>query len=116
MPIEGSFRSHQVPLPHAKTSEEELAVLSSWLSSYHPSELFNEDGTVIQEVLDLLPDVDEKKLGQRKETYDSYIPIKTPDWETLAVNKGEQESCMKAVGKFLKEVVKELRHRLLSTE
>jgi xylulose-5-phosphate/fructose-6-phosphate phosphoketolase len=48
-------------------------------------------------------------LGQRKETYDAYIPVKTPDSVTLAVKKGGQEGCMKMVGRFLKQVVKESR-------
>jgi xylulose-5-phosphate/fructose-6-phosphate phosphoketolase len=42
--IEGSFRSHQVPLPAAKTSAEELQALENWLSSYNPQELFTKDG------------------------------------------------------------------------
>jgi xylulose-5-phosphate/fructose-6-phosphate phosphoketolase len=105
--IEGSFHSHQVPLPNAKSSDEELVMLQSWLSSYRPSELFNKDGTVVPEILSVIPEVEEKKLGQRKESYNAYVPIRTPDWKALAVKKGEQQSCMKAVGKFLKEVVKE---------
>jgi len=109
--IEGSFHSHQVPLPNAKTSDEELAALQQWLSSYKPRELFNSEGSQeggpVEEVLSIMPEIDSQKLGQKKESYNSYVEIKTPEWMELGVEKGSQESCMKAVGRFLKEVVKE---------
>ena len=105
--IEGSFRSHQVPLPNAKSSSEELAALQSWLLSYRPSELFNSDGTLTPKVLGIVPDIEEKKLGQRKESWNAYVPIKIPDWAKFSVKKGEQESCLKAVGRLLRQVVLE---------
>jgi xylulose-5-phosphate/fructose-6-phosphate phosphoketolase len=61
----------------------------------------------VDEVLSLIPMDDEKKLGQRKESNAVYHGVKTPDWMKLGVKKGSQESCMKTIGKFLKEVVKE---------
>jgi len=104
--IEGSFRSHQVPLPAAKTSAEELQALENWLFSYNPQELFTKDGVPNETVLRNIPEVDAKKLGQRKESYANYTPLSTPEWESLCVQKGSQESCMKAVGEFLREVIK----------
>ncbi|KAK0450158.1 phosphoketolase [Armillaria borealis] len=103
--IEGSFHSHQVPLPNAKTSAEELAELQRWLKSYRPEELFNAEGSPVDEILSVIPEESEKKLGQKKESYKAYIPLDLPEWSDLAVEKGSQESCMKAIGRFLKEVV-----------
>ncbi len=40
--IEGNCASHQVPLPEAKTNEEQLKILEDWLKSYHFEELFYE--------------------------------------------------------------------------
>lgn len=105
--IEGSFHSHQVPLPAAKTDEEERKLLQKWLRSYKPQELFNEDGTPKPEVLEIIPEKNAKRLGQRVEAYDGYTPIKTPEWQQFGVEKGSQQSCMKVTGKFLKEVVAE---------
>jgi xylulose-5-phosphate/fructose-6-phosphate phosphoketolase len=105
--IEGSFRSHQVPLPAAKTSAEELQALEDWLSSYNPQELFTKDGVPNEAILRIVPEANGKKLGQRKESYANYSPLSTPDWESLCEQKGSQESCMKAVGKFLREVIKQ---------
>ncbi|KAK0235877.1 phosphoketolase [Armillaria nabsnona] len=103
--IEGSFHSHQVPLPNAKTSAEELAELQRWLKSYKPEELFTAEGSPVGEILSVIPEESEKKLGQKKESYKAYVPLDLPEWNDLAVEKGSQESCMKAIGRFLKEVV-----------
>ncbi|KAK0485181.1 phosphoketolase [Armillaria novae-zelandiae] len=80
--IEGSFHSHQVPLPNAKTPAEELAELQRWLKSYRLEELFTAEGSHVDEILSVIPEESEKKL-----------------------KKGSQENCMKAIGRFLKEVV-----------
>ncbi len=42
--IEGTFRSHQVPI--TLDTDEDLKLLESWLKSYHPEELFNDDGSI----------------------------------------------------------------------
>ncbi|KAJ7671559.1 phosphoketolase [Mycena polygramma] len=105
--IEGSFHSHQVPLPGAKTSAEELAALQAWLKSYHPEELFTSDGVPVPEVLSLVPKSAEKRLGQRKEAFRNYTPLNVPEWEGFCSKQGTQDSCMKAVGRLLAAVVKE---------
>ncbi|KAJ6466558.1 phosphoketolase [Mycena vitilis] len=105
--IEGSFHSHQVPLPGAKTSAEELAALQAWLKSYHPEELFTADGVPVPEVLSLVPESAEKRLGQRKEAFRGYTPLSVPEWEGFCSKQGTQDSCMKAVGRLLAAVVKE---------
>ena len=42
MQIEGTFRSHQVPLSDPATNPEHLKLLEDWLRSYRPEELFDE--------------------------------------------------------------------------
>ena len=51
--IEGSFRAHQVPL--TMESPEHLELLKEWLESYHPEELFDENGRLIPELAELAP-------------------------------------------------------------
>ena len=58
-------------------------------------------------VQSIIPKNKEKRLGQRKEANKTYVDLKTPDWKTLAVPKGSEESCMKRVGEFLLKVVEE---------
>ncbi|KAI0067178.1 D-xylulose 5-phosphate/D-fructose 6-phosphate phosphoketolase [Artomyces pyxidatus] len=103
--IEGSFHSHQVPLPEAKTNPEQLSALGLWLKSYGPHELFDKNGAPTAEILSIIPEVDDKKLGQRKESNTTYHALDVPDWKSMAVEKGTQQSCMKVVGEFLHDVV-----------
>ncbi|KAI0035422.1 XFP N-terminal domain-containing protein [Vararia minispora EC-137] len=103
--IEGSFHSHQVPLPECKTEPEQLSALSRWLESYNPRELFTESGVPVDDILSIVPLTNSKKLGQRAEANGGYKPLDVPQWEPLAVKKGSQTSCMKAVGEFLHDVV-----------
>ena len=44
LPMEGTFRSHQVPLPDVRTNPEQLAQLEEWLHSYRPEQLFDHHG------------------------------------------------------------------------
>ena len=104
--VEGSFHSHQVPLTAAKTDQSELDDLQSWLMSYGPRQLFDEDGMVTKPMLQILPP-DEKKLGQRKETYDAYRPLKVANWENFGVKRGTQASCMQTIGELLDQVLQD---------
>ena len=51
--MEGSFRAHQVPL--SMENESHVKELEKWLKSYHPEELFDENGTLRQDLKDFLP-------------------------------------------------------------
>jgi xylulose-5-phosphate/fructose-6-phosphate phosphoketolase len=53
--IEGTFRSHQVPLLVDKDHPQHVALLESWMKSYKPGELFDERGRLNQELADLAP-------------------------------------------------------------
>ncbi len=55
LPIEGTWRSHQVPMAEVRTNPEHLRLLESWLRSYSPEELFDERGSLVTEVADQAP-------------------------------------------------------------
>jgi xylulose-5-phosphate/fructose-6-phosphate phosphoketolase len=55
LPAEGSWRSHQVPLAEVRTNPEHLAQLETWLRSYRPDELFDEQGALVAELAALPP-------------------------------------------------------------
>ncbi len=61
-PMEGTFRSHQVPLARAKTSPEQLAELETWLRSYEPERLFGPDGSLLPDLANLAPKGD-RRMG-----------------------------------------------------
>jgi len=53
--IEGSWRSHQVPLVSVKNNPEHLKLLEDWMHSYKPEELFTNDGALRPELQELVP-------------------------------------------------------------
>ena len=55
-PVEGTWRSHQVPLAEVRTNPAHLRQLEDWLHSYRPEELFDADGAPRPELLDLVPE------------------------------------------------------------
>ena len=54
-PVEGAFRSHQVPITDPRTNPASLQKLEEWLRSYGPQELFDEEGRLIPELAELAP-------------------------------------------------------------
>ncbi|MDQ4044889.1 MAG: phosphoketolase family protein, partial [Chloroflexota bacterium] len=56
IPIEGTFRSHQVPLSGVRTNPDHLHQLEEWLRSYNPDEQFDEEGRVAPELAELAPE------------------------------------------------------------
>src|SRR5690606_2813853 len=50
LPVEGTWRSHQVPLASVRGNEEYMRILEGWLHSYRPEELFDEDGRIVEAV------------------------------------------------------------------
>ncbi|GBD24898.1 Xylulose-5-phosphate phosphoketolase [bacterium HR30] len=54
-PVEGSFRSHQVPLSRVREDPAQLKLLEAWLRSYRPEELFDERGRLRAELRALAP-------------------------------------------------------------
>ena len=51
--VEGTFRAHQVPIPSARTDAVHRAAVENWMKSYRPEELFNDDGSPIEELIDV---------------------------------------------------------------
>ena len=44
LPVEGTWRAHQVPLAKVRDNPAHLAMLEEWMRSYRPEELFDADG------------------------------------------------------------------------
>ena len=62
LPVEGTFRSHQVPLAGLADNPEHLAALEAWMRSYRPEELFDENGALRAEIAALAPEGD-RRMG-----------------------------------------------------
>jgi len=55
LPVEGTFRSHQVPLSDPRHNDDHRQQLEGWLRSYRPEELFGPDGAPIESIRTLPP-------------------------------------------------------------
>jgi xylulose-5-phosphate/fructose-6-phosphate phosphoketolase len=55
LPVENSWRSHQVPIAHPRDKKEHLQALEDWMRSYRPEELFDERGTLRPDLAALAP-------------------------------------------------------------
>lgn len=71
--IEGSYRSHQVPVKDASTNPKHLKLLEEWLRSYKPGELFDENGHPVADVLKMIPKGDHR-MGMNPNTLGKHTP------------------------------------------
>ncbi len=55
VPIEGTFRAHQVPLAGVREDPAQLARLEAWLKSYRPEEQFDAEGRLVPDLATLAP-------------------------------------------------------------
>ncbi|WP_154224703.1 phosphoketolase family protein [Marinicella rhabdoformis] len=55
LPVEGNWRSHQVPFKDLDQHPELVVMLDEWLKSYQPNNLFDDDGRIKADIQDLLP-------------------------------------------------------------
>ena len=53
--VEGTWRSHQVPMSEVRKNAENRAILETWMRSYRPEELFDEQGALVPELASLPP-------------------------------------------------------------
>ncbi|MFJ2229605.1 phosphoketolase family protein [Streptomyces halstedii] len=56
VPVEGTWRAHQVPLPGVRDNPGHLRELEEWMRSYRPEELFDSDGRPTEAVLRWVPE------------------------------------------------------------
>jgi len=60
--IEGTFRSHQVPMLVDRDHPDHVKLLEDWMKSYRADELFDKNGTLLPELADLAPKGD-RRMG-----------------------------------------------------
>jgi xylulose-5-phosphate/fructose-6-phosphate phosphoketolase len=54
-PVEGTHRSHQVPMGEMAEHPEHVKILEEWMRSYKPEELFDQHGALLPELAELAP-------------------------------------------------------------
>lgn len=105
--IEGSFRAHQVPVSMDK--DEHLKILEDWLRSYRPEELFDDNGTIIEEVRSLCPKGN-RRMGANPVTNGGLLrkELVMPDFSDYEVNVSYPGSVKKqdmlVLSNFIKDI------------
>lgn len=108
--IEGTFRSHQVPIQIEPEHPDHLKQLESWMKSYKPDELFDGNGRLKNELADLAPHGD-RRMGVNTHTNCGILrELRMPDFHkyALAVPSpgGVDGQDTFVLGNFLREVTK----------
>ncbi len=84
--VEGTFRSHQVPLADVHHHPERIGQLERWMKSYKPRELFDADGCPRAEILGLAP-LGERRMGANPHANGGALlrDLRLPDFRSYAV-------------------------------
>ena len=108
--IEGSFRAHQVPITIDK-KQENLKLLEEWMKSYHPEELFDENGKLYDWIKEFIP-TGNKRMGSNPNANGGLLlkELRTPDFKDYAIDvpiKGDTiNQDMMSLGKYIRDVIK----------
>jgi xylulose-5-phosphate/fructose-6-phosphate phosphoketolase len=109
--LEGSWRAHQMPILDPVTNPAHLQMVERWLRSYKPEELFDEKGTLIEE-LRALPPVGKSRISGNPHANGGELrkPLDLPDFRDYAV-KVEQPGQLElsptdVLGHFLCDVMR----------
>jgi xylulose-5-phosphate/fructose-6-phosphate phosphoketolase len=111
LPVEGTWRAHQVPIDAARTNPGHLALLEQWLRSYRAEELFDADGTLIPELAALAPDGERRMSASPHANGGELLrDLDLPDFRDYAVpvaKPGDQLSeATRVLGDWLRDVIK----------
>jgi xylulose-5-phosphate/fructose-6-phosphate phosphoketolase len=110
LPVEGTFRAHQVPLAETRTNAGHRALLEQWLRSYHPEELFDATGRLVPRLRALAP------RGVRRMSANPHAnggqllrELAMPDFRDYAVPVPrpavESSEATRVLGTFLRDII-----------
>ncbi|UHD16404.1 phosphoketolase family protein [Thiocapsa bogorovii] len=109
VPNTGTFRAHQVPIVVDGEHPEHVQSLEHWMRSYHPEELFDEDGRLLPELAALAPE-GERRMGANPHTNGGNLlrDLRLPDFRKHALqvpSPGAIEAeDTRVLGQYLRDV------------
>ena len=110
LPIEGTWRAHQVPAADCATNPEHLAAVETWLRSYAVDELLDADGAPAADILALCPRGD-RRMGWNPHALGGNlrVPLRLPPLEDAAITlRGRginAASALEVTGRYLADIV-----------
>jgi xylulose-5-phosphate/fructose-6-phosphate phosphoketolase len=110
LPVEGTWRSHQVPMTDVRDNPDHLRLLEEWLRSYRPEELFDEQGAPAPE-LTALPPKRESRMSAIPQANGGVLlrDLVLPDFRRYAVDVDKpgttSSEATRVLGAFLRDVI-----------
>jgi xylulose-5-phosphate/fructose-6-phosphate phosphoketolase len=110
LPVEGTWRSHQVPLDGVGSNPEHLRQLEAWLRSYRPEELFDADGRLKPEIARAAPEGD-RRMSANPHANGGLVlrDLRLPDFRAHAIEvprPGESVAeATRVLGGYLRDVL-----------
>lgn len=110
VPIEGTWRSHQVPLAGVRDSAPQLRRLEEWLRSYRPEELFDDEGRLRSDVAAQAPEGDRRMSANPHANGGVLLrDLVLPDFRDYAVEVAAPATttseATRVLGGFLRDVI-----------
>lgn len=108
--IEGTFRSHQVPMGEM-ANPEHIKILEEWMKSYCPEELFDKNGKLVAELAELAPK-GERRMSANLHTNGGILlrDLRLPDFQDYAIEVPQPGTVLaestRVQGQFLRDVLK----------
>ena len=109
VPIEGTFRAHQVPLSEVRTNADHLRLLEQWMRSYRPEELFDGAGRLVSDVAALAP-TGARRMGANPHANGGRAvpPLDLPPFRDYAIRVSrpatERAESTRQLGKLMRDV------------
>jgi xylulose-5-phosphate/fructose-6-phosphate phosphoketolase len=109
-PVEGTFRAHQVPIPSARTDKGHRLAVEKWMKSYRPEELFNDDGSPIEELIESAPK-DERRMSDNPVANGGLlvVDLELPDFRNYAVGverpAATQSEATRVLGSWVRDII-----------
>ena len=86
LPVENTWRAHQVPLDGVRTNPEHLRQLEEWMRSYKSEELFDERGALRADLREIAP-MGRLRMGMNAHANGGLLlkPLKVPNFRDFEV-------------------------------
>ena len=110
LPVEGTWRAHQVPLAEVRTNPAHLAQLEEWMRSYRPEELFDDTGALAPALAQLSPKALQRMSANPHANGGLLLrDLELPDFRQYAVpvdkHGASVSEATRVLGSFLRDVI-----------
>ncbi len=111
LPVEGTWRSHQVPLSGTRTNSDHREQLQRWMESYRADELFDADGRPVASIRAWAP-TGPRRMGSSPHANGGLLTrgLELPDFRDYAVEVKEPGAELteptRVLGEFLRDVMR----------